>query len=436
MNQTKSVAPYTAWEPAISAAEVFRAGVTLTSTTGDESGRLFWIEMRPQEQGRCVIMMRDLSGNIHEILPPPYSARSRVMEYGGMPYVAKHGRVVFSNFADQRLYEIDLNKNGAVRPLTTEKNAAGQLMKYMQPDISPDGRWLAAACEIENGTLEPENAICLLDLSLEGANEPQLVVRGADFYKRPLFSPDGKSLAWLEWNHPFMPWDSTYLKLVPFADGLLDTAKTLTVAGADDICINDYAFHASGSLYYVLDAKSAVIDSADNYFNLYCFKNGGSTRITDERRDIYQFMIKDDRIIAQIFNQGVAGLADVNEETGRLAEIKTPFAAVSVPVAAGDRLAVFGVYADRPRCIAFLKDAVDADIVKVSADADIDAEDISRPEAIAFPTADGQTCYGYFYPPVNRRYTAPDGDLPPVRVHVHGGPTAMTGPGFSRPNTF
>ncbi len=432
----KQIITYTSWEPACSAADVFRSGVNFSFLAGDSSGRLFWVESRPHEQGRCVVVMRDKDGKVDDLLPAPYSARSRVMEYGGMPYVAAADRVVFVNFSDQRLYEVNLRNVAAVRPLTPAKSSAGHLLKYMQPDISPDGRWLVAACEVEGASHEPENAICLLDLAAADIAQPKIIVSGADFYRKPVFSPDGKSIAWLQWNHPDMPWDSSLLQLAPFADGQIDKDAIVNIAGSRIACVNDFAFAADSRLFYVLDYKGAAPDSVDNFFNLYCSFNGRIERITNERRDFFQLFVCGESVVALVFDHGIPGLATIDAASGKTETIKTPFVSVSLPVLAGSRMATVGVFNDRPACLAFLAPEGSISLIRESAPADIAVADISAAEAIQFPTADGQTCYGYFYPPKNSRYQAPQGDLPPVRVLVHGGPTAMTRPGFSRQNAF
>src|SRR2546426_252905 len=66
----------------------------------------YWIEMRPAEGGRCVIVQQSANGQRAEINPPPFSARTRVHEYGGGAFTVADGWVYFSNFADQRVYRV------------------------------------------------------------------------------------------------------------------------------------------------------------------------------------------------------------------------------------------------------------------------------------------------------------------------------------------
>lgn len=436
MSQNQRIAPYNQWEPAITAADVFRDSVIFLFPSIDDRGNLFWIELRPEEKGRCVLMMRTPAGTLRELLPPPFSARSRVMEYGGKPYTAGHGRVVFSNFIDQRLYVMALNEPSEPRPLTPERSADGGLMKFMQPEFSRDGRWLVAACELESDNAEPRNALCVLDLEREGVQEPMILVSGADFYKSPLFAPDGGSVAWLEWNHPNMPWDSTLLKVATFTDGRLDANAMRHVAGSNTASINDFVFSPAGDLWFLMDYKNSTPDSAENFFNLYEWQNGAVRRVTAETREISLLARSGDKIAAVMHDNGIPCLVTINVATGTLTTVNTPFAAVGKPVLLEDSVVTIGTPADSPTQLALLKPNGDVEIIRRAAEADLHPDDISRAQPISFPTEDGGICHGYYYAPRNRRYQAPVGDLPPVRVLVHGGPTGMTRPGFSRENAF
>ena len=436
MSHKPVIASYIDWEPAISAHEVYSATVSFSFLSTDDEGRLFWIELRPEEKGRCVLMMRTAGGETRELLPSPFSARSRVMEYGGKPYVARQGRVIFANFTDQRLYSMSVDKPGDLQSLTPERSADGRLMKFMQPEISPDGRWLVAAYELENDCAEPTNALCILDLHCAGLQEPRILVAGADFYKSPTFSPDGSRLAWLQWDHPFMPWDSTVLQTVPFAAGVVSINKMQTIAGSSTVAVNDFAFSAEGELRFIMDIKGAAPDSPDNFFNLYAWRNGTVQPLTRNKHEVALFIHAGNKILAQTFVDGAPGLAWIDEVSGRLTSIKNSFASVTRPVALGNDIVTIGIPADSPSQLALIKPDGAVEILRKAAESDLHPDDVSRAQPISFPTEDGGTCYGYFYAPRNRRYQVPEGEFPPVRVLVHGGPTGMTRPGFSRENTF
>ncbi|MET0728456.1 MAG: prolyl oligopeptidase family serine peptidase, partial [Acidimicrobiales bacterium] len=52
----------------------------------------------------------------------------------------------------------------------------------------------------------------------------------------------------------------------------------------------------------------------------------------------------------------------------------------------------------------------------------------SAPEAVEFPTGGGVRAHALFYPPTNPDTTAPAGELPPLLVMIHGGPTSAARP--------
>lgn len=436
MQSTPITASYLDWKPAISAEEVFQATVAFSFLSSDEKGRLFWVEMRPEEKGRCVIMMREQNGEIRELLPAPFSARSRVMEYGGMPYVAANGQIIFANFADQRLYAFSFEKEQAPRPLTPEKAGDGRLWKFLQPVVSPDGSWLVAACELEGGHEEPANAICAIALDHHEIQQPVILAQGADFYRQPLFSPDGRSLAWLQWNHPHMPWDSTILCQAPFGKGNIDRAAIVRIAGSENESISDYVYSPEGEIRFTMDKKGAAHDSVANFFNIYAWRQGAVQAITRAKHEVAYLMHARRKILALVFNEGVPSLAWVEPESGVLSPLPTNFSTVSKPVECGQDLAVTGTPPDQPGQLVLIRADGAIEVLRHAAASSISPADISRPQKISFPTRDGGICHGYFYPPQNSRFRAPAGELPPVRVLVHGGPTGMTRPGFSREHVF
>ena len=77
------IAPYGTWESPISAADVARGKMSLSfpAIAGDE---VWWQEGRPSEDGRTTVMTSGSQGSgARELLPAPWSARTRVHEYGG-----------------------------------------------------------------------------------------------------------------------------------------------------------------------------------------------------------------------------------------------------------------------------------------------------------------------------------------------------------------
>ena len=221
---------YSSWKPAILPQNVYEKFVSfLYLNSFDE--HLFWVEVRPEEQGRSVIVKRNAEGIVTDVTPPTFSARSRVYEYGGPSYTVHQENLYFVNFQDQRVYWQDLNFLGTPVPLTPKRNADGSLGKYMDFVISPNGKWLVFVYEKEYDKKENQNFIGAINLEQQGPRGPLILASGADFYGAPSFSKDGTQLAWLQWNHPSMPWNSTELYRGSFRKGQVKRIKKLQEVG-------------------------------------------------------------------------------------------------------------------------------------------------------------------------------------------------------------
>lgn len=431
--QTKK--SYLDWQPVLRPEEVFQQTVGFSFLSSDESGRLFWVENRPEEGGRSVLMMRTISDEIHEVLPKPFSTRSRVFEYGGFPYVIAKDWAYFVNLSDQRIYKASLsNLATAPIPLTTEKTKDGWIGKYVDLAVSPDGRWLAFGYEREFPKKEAVNEIGVIDLQKSDLQEARILVSGADFYKSPKFSADGKSIAWLEWNHPYMPWDSTLLFEASFDGGKISGKKH--IAGSKTSSISNICYMPSGELIFGADFADKSENSFENYYNLYGYQKGKLRAITSELMDFQQFRCDLNRILVMALKESEGHILEVNHIDGMIREIKVEPIAFSVPVPVGEKFFLVGIMSKEPSQLLEFDRNGKYKLIKKSSEQKINEADVSEAKPIAFPTEDGERSYGYFYPPINSNYKAPKGEKPPVRVLVHGGPTGMTQPGFSKQLLF
>lgn len=426
---------YVDWEPAIQTEDVFRSAIGFTYVSTDDVGRAYWVEPRPHEGGRAVLVQVGSDGQLRDITPQEFSVRSRIFEYGSTPYAVKGEYVYFSNFSDQRVYR--QNINGVEKPvaLTVAANADGGVGKYAEYAVSPDGRWLVFSYEVEFKKGEAKNYVGLLDLKKDGSQEAVVLASGADFYKIPQFSPDGKQLAWLEWNHPYMFWDSTYLYIAPFKDGKL--GKKTKIAGSDTSSIWRFTFTDNGKLYYGRDFAGEKETSPKNFFNIYVYQNGKSEAVTLDHFDYFGLKAAGNQLMAMEIVKGEARAVVFDPATKKRATLAADY--VDFGLAAFSRNGRFympAMSSDRPTELieAFTDGRVN--VLRKAADVSLDPLNVSKAGLIEYPTADGQTAYGYFYPPVNSRYSAPEGEKPPVRVLIHGGPTAMTSKGFSLANQF
>ncbi|MBV8883680.1 MAG: S9 family peptidase, partial [Chroococcidiopsidaceae cyanobacterium CP_BM_RX_35] len=249
------VAPYGCWKSPITSDLIVSATVGLGPVTLDGQD-IYWVEMRPAEGGRNVIVRRTPDGQARDITPSPFNARTRVHEYGGGTFMVADGTVYFSNFADQRLYY--QTTDAAPQPLTPATD-----MRYADGTLDQQrGRMI---CVREDHTGAGEAVNTLVSINLTGGEDVQVLVSGNDFYASPRLSPQGDQLCWLSWNHPNMPWDGTQLWVAQVkTDGTLATKQR--VAGGVDESIFQPEWSPDGILHFVSERSG--------WWNLYRWDAG------------------------------------------------------------------------------------------------------------------------------------------------------------------
>ena len=192
--------PYGSWPSPIHLDDLV-GGVVRLSDPWVDGDDVYWIEGRPAEAGRSVLVHRASDGTTVDITPPPFDVRSRVHDYGGGAYVVAGGTVLFSHVKDGRLYRLDPGGD-APQPITPDGP-----FRYADLRFDAGRRRFIAIREDYSGEGEPQAAI--VDVPLDGERPPRVLHDGPDFLAAPRLSPDGTRLAWLEWDHPDMPWDAT-----------------------------------------------------------------------------------------------------------------------------------------------------------------------------------------------------------------------------------
>ena len=196
-----NVAPYGSWKSPITP-DVVAAGEVGLEQLRLDGVDVYWVERRSQEGGRKVIVHRSPDGQVTDITPVGFNARTRVHEYGGGDYALSNGTIIFANFVDQRLY---VQRPGSEpKPLTPAEE-----LRYADGVIDRGRSLFFCVREDHSGHGEAINTLVSINVSTE--NAAKILVSGNDFYSSPRLSPDGSRLAWLTWNHPNMPWDGTEL---------------------------------------------------------------------------------------------------------------------------------------------------------------------------------------------------------------------------------
>ena len=410
--------PYGEWTSPITSdlivAESIRVGAP--SFDGDD---IYWLESRPQEKGRSVLVRRTLDGKVEDMTPPPLNVRTRVHEYGGGAYVVRDGIAYFANFKDQRVYRQPVGENPA--PLTPENN-----MRYADFVAVPNTSNLIAVREDHSGTGEAVNTVILLDGQTGGSGK--VLVEGNDFYAAPRVSPDGTKLAWLTWNHPNMPWDGTELWAADLSgDGNLSNAGK--VAGGGDESVFQPEWSPDNVLHFISDRTG--------WWNPYRHEDGAIIPLQSMDAEFGQPMWVFGRstygfesstsIICSYSRNGVARLARLNLASRSLEDIETPHTDIGDVRVNGSFVMYVGGSPTRFSELALhdLRTGT-SDSLQSSSSVKVDADYVVLAQAIEFPTENGQTAHAFFYPPKNAAFQGPPDEKPPLLVKSHGGPTGST----------
>ncbi len=414
-----NVAAYGSWKSPITADIVAAGEVGLEQVKLDD-GDIYWIERRSQEGGRKVIVCRSPDGRVTDMTPPVgFNARTRVHEYGGGDYSVSDGTIVFSNFADQRLY---VQQPGS-EPKTLTPAAD---MRYADAVIDRRRNLFFCVREDHTGHGEAINTLVSIDLQVENAG--RILVSGNDFYSSPRLSPDGARLAWLIWNHPNMPWDGTEL-WVGKLTGNGSIVEAVRVAGGVNESIFQPEWSPDGTLYFGSDRSG--------WWNIYRWRDEKVEPLCPMDAEfgqpqwvfssaLYGFASAR-RIVCSYTKNGRDYLATLDTLTRVLDDIELPFTAISQVHATDDRVVFIGASSTEPTSIVSLNLATrELEVLRRSRERVVDAGYLTNPRAIEFPTEGGLTAHGHFYPPRNRDYAAPANEKPPLVVMSHGGPTSSS----------
>ena len=429
MSLTPETAPYGAWRSPITAEVITgkRVGVVSPRIDGED---VYWIENRPAEAGRSVVVRRAADGTIADAIPSGFNARTRVHEYGGGAYAVRDGVLIFANFADTRLYRVV--GDGPPRPITPEG-----ALRYADAIFDPDRARLITVREDHSGDGEAVNTIVALDP--EGDESGGMVLAsGADFYSSPRLSPGGRRLAWLQWNHPNMPWDGSELWIGEIGeDGTISSSEM--IAGGPDESIFQPEWAPDGTLYFVSDRTG--------WWNLYRRGGEGDEAVAPMDAEFgrpqwvfgmatYAFLDAG-TILTTYTRDGTWHLATIDTESGRLTPIETPFTEIDEPFAAGgSAVLIAGSPTLATAIVRYDPVSGTFETLKRSLDIEIDRGYLSIPTPVEFPTENGLTAHGFLYLPKNQDFAAPEGELPPLLVQSHGGPTSATSTALSLPVQF
>jgi dipeptidyl aminopeptidase/acylaminoacyl peptidase len=398
------------------------------STPLVSNGDVAWTESRPSEAGRQVLVRRTEEGQVADVLPGGFSARTLVHEYGGLGTALTGEAAFFSNFSDQRVWRVDPGQGP--RPLTPEPTVP-RGDRYADFVVSSDGVWVVAVRErhpVGPGEDSSQVVNDVVVFPADGSAKPRALADGRDFFSAPRLSPDGRQLAWLAWDHPNMPWDGTELFLADVQPGMtLGPARQ--VAGGRAESVSQPRWSPDGVLHFLSDRTG--------WWNLYADDGSGGRPLCPREAEFggpdwvfgqssYTFL-GDGRLVVTWSEQGRGHLGELATGAGpaRLREIATPYNSFAGLVGQGNAVvAIAGSPVKAPAVVRISVPDGSVAVLKPSRDSVVDPGYLSVPRAVEFPTTGGLTAHALFYPPANRDFEGPAAARPPLVVMSHGGPTS------------
>jgi len=409
-------APYGSWSSPISADLVASTGAAWRRFERPEPCEegVYWLESRPHE-GRTVLVFKPWDGEPRDAIPSGFNVRNSVHEYGGGSYWRDGATLFFTNFDDQRIYRMD-GADAEPRPITPEPPEPGSL-RYAD-GIVVDGAILCVRERHENEVINE-----LVSLPADGSSKPEIIASGHDFFSSPAISPAGSQLAYLSWDHPNLPFIGTDLWLGDIGD------EPRHVAGGPEESVFQPQWSPDGVLHFVSDRSG--------WWNLYRERDGLVEAVAPVEAELgwmqwvfgmSSYVFLPDGRIACILNRG-ARQALTFIADGTYEEAGVPYDSAGGPSLRGHGNKLTWICASASRSpVLLLLDAVsrEFEVLQSSIQDLIDDAYVSTAEPIEFPTEDGGTGYGFYYPPTNPEFTGPADEKPPLVVSVHGGPTAQS----------
>jgi dipeptidyl aminopeptidase/acylaminoacyl peptidase len=402
-------------------------GLRLSDVAWDSDGEtLVWLEGR-SDRG---VLVCAPPGQASRDLTWTLSVRAKV-GYGGGDFGVSGGYVYFC-VQEGRLYRQPL-AGGAAEPITP------QFGHMASPTVSPDNKWVLFV-----HTYERTDGLTIVDT--KGTQWPQKLAYGQDFYMQPCWHPDGTRIAWISWNHPHMPWDSTMLKMATLEIGEsgLPVIKTIeTLIDKPDIAIQQPLFSPDGrSLVYISDESGWT-----NLF-LYDLASGEHHVLTSDPVDVgrpswvqgirtYGFS-PDGQVITYLRNdQGFTTLWGYEIKTGQAHKVSSPLNAytsllqIAISPTQGTLAFIASSSTTGERIISYTPGSDTVRIHKRASGENIPHQELSTPRPIQWAASQGDdtTIYGLYYPPSSSTFTGTG--LPPAIIAIHGGPTGQATASYS-----
>jgi dipeptidyl aminopeptidase/acylaminoacyl peptidase len=421
----RTVAPYGTWSSPITSRMVAQAGVRL-SMPWVEDGVCWWLEGRAAEAGRVVLLRKDVGTDPVDVVGADFNVRTSVHEYGGGGYCVHRGVAFFSNFDDQRLYRVDPGSE----PTPISPDVGEKRDRYADGCVTPDGSlWIGVRERHAQSDRSADVVNELVAIPTDGSSQPRMIASGRSFYAAPRISPDGTRLCFLAWDLPWMPWDGCELFVADLArDGSLGEPRHVAgTDGAESIWQPEWS--PAGDLVFASDRSG--------WWNLERLRSGERAPLYPTEAEFgypaWTFgarsfaFLGDGRIACAFDRDGFTSFGVLDPETGELDELELGLDALSgspYVVAEGTEVLLAAGSASIPnRLVRVDVETGDVAVLRQSSAVAVEPAYFSAPRSIEFPTDGGLTAHALFFPPTSPDFEAPDGELPPLVVMSHGGPT-------------
>lgn len=405
----KNLKPFGLWPSPISP-ESLALQLRLNDVQWDSGGKnLVWAE----ERGEKGVLVGKVEGSAPRDLSGDLSVRGGLF-YGGGEFCVHDGLTIFAA-GDGRLYRRPLDY-GQPQPITPGFG------KSVSPAISPDGRWVLYVHSVDD-----QDSLAIVPT--DGGTWPAQIARGADFYMQPCWGPNGSLTAWVEYDHPNMPWDGGRLMLAWLEGDPPRVERVIHVDGGEDTPVFQPAFSPDGTwLSYIIG------DGELDRLTLYHLADGATHTLAGavllppawvQGKRVYGWSHDGKRIYFIRNDAGFFTLWATEVSNGKTRQLATePYTwldQLSVSTG-GERLAFLASAPGIPTRIA-VWDGGQLHTERYSDPETVDPLELSIPQAIDWQAPDGAMVHGLYYPPANARYYAEG--LPPAIIYVHGGPTSQ-----------
>jgi dipeptidyl aminopeptidase/acylaminoacyl peptidase len=429
---------------------VARAKVSLSELCSDGTAA-YWLESRPSEGGRTVVVRADAHGRADHS-PEGISIRSRVNEYGGgaLCLVSGHSAGAFS-YVDQSDQGVWLCDGAAADGVTavplSAAPAAGELYRHGGLCATADGDWVLAVRETHReGSARPVRSVVALS-TRGGSPCESTLLEGHDFFGTPRPHSDGDRLAVVAWDHPDMPWDASTIFLLPLGraactvrghahDTLGASGPVQPVAGGPAESVGQPSWARDGSLRFVSDRNgwwqpfrhSGRLGSDE-----------GPELLTGTEAEFHgpdwvlsqQTMAEapDGALVARMTAAGRDALVRLGPG-GNPVPLAQPCVSIAALCAHGDGIAFIGSTPAASSTVWLWEPDERVRPLRPHAAVALGAGDVAVGEPFTLTGRSGRPVHGTLFRPTLDDTRGPAGTPPPLVTWCHGGPTSSSQAGL------